>query len=184
MSPGRRRSAGGPCSSQCLAAFISLVFGYFFYWTARPDFPPDGVAGPGVWWPSAALVLLAGAWLLTAMARRWNRLDSRRWFYLALAAAVLLAGGGASALLAGPWFTRLDPESHVYGAIVWMLVIWTAAHVVVGVIMQLYCMARRLAHRMTARYDQDIVNVTLYWHFVAIMVLITVAVIAGFPLVA
>jgi cytochrome c oxidase subunit I+III len=35
---------------------------------------------------------------------------------------------------------------------------------------------------MTAQHDQDIVNVTLYWHFVAVTAFITVAVIAGFPL--
>jgi cytochrome c oxidase subunit I+III len=45
-------------------------------------------------------------------------------------------------------------------------------------------MARRMAGRMTARYDIDIVNVALYWHFSAMTVVITVAVIAGFPLVA
>jgi len=54
----------------------------------------------------------------------------------------------------------------------------------VGVIMQLYCVARRLAGRMTARHDIDIANVTLYWHFTAVTVLVTVAVVAGFPLVA
>ena len=50
--------------------------------------------------------------------------------------------------------------------------------------MQLYCVARRLAGRMTARYDIDIQNVALYWHFTALTVAIAVAVIAGFPLVA
>ena len=49
--------------------------------------------------------------------------------------------------------------------------------------MHLYCVARRAAGRMTARHDQDIVNVTLYWHFATLTALITVAVIAGFPLV-
>jgi cytochrome c oxidase subunit I+III len=166
-----------------LTAFISLVFGYFFYWTARRDFLPDPVSGPGIWWPSVALVLLLASWLLTVMARQWNRRDVRNGFYIAIAAAMLLASGGAAALLAGPWMTGLDPERHVYAAIVWVLVIWSAAHVGVGVIMQLYCLARRLAGRMTARHDMDIVNVTVYWHFVAITVAITVAVIAGFPLV-
>ena len=33
--------------------------------------------------------------------------------------------------------------------------------------MQLYCVARRMAGRMTARYDIDIHNVALYWHFTA-----------------
>jgi cytochrome c oxidase subunit I+III len=39
-----------------------------------------------------------------------------------------------------------------------------------------------MARRMTARYDCEIVNVAVYWHFVALTVVITVAVIAGFPL--
>jgi cytochrome c oxidase subunit I+III len=37
---------------------------------------------------------------------------------------------------------------------------------------------------MTARYDIDITNVTLYWHFTMFSAAVTVAVIAGFPLVA
>jgi cytochrome c oxidase subunit I+III len=109
-------------------------------------------------------------------------MDAGRWFYAALAAAMLLAAGGASALIAGPWLTGLDPERHVYGAIVWVLVIWCAAHAGIGIVMHGYCAARRLAGRMTAQHDQDIINVALYWHFVAFKVFVTVAVIAGFPL--
>ena len=37
---------------------------------------------------------------------------------------------------------------------------------------------------MTARHDIDITNVALYWHFAIVTTLVTVAVIAGFPLVA
>jgi cytochrome c oxidase subunit I+III len=166
-----------------LTAFISIVFGYFFYWTARPDFVPEPVTGPGVWWPSIGLVLLLGAWLLTMLARRCNQRDSTPAFHAALTLAALFAGGGTAALVAAPWTTGLDPAAHVYAAVVWVLVIWTAVHAGLGVIMQLYCVARRAAGRMTGRYAQDIANVTLYWHFVAVTVLVTVAVIAGFPLV-
>jgi cytochrome c oxidase subunit I+III len=166
-----------------VTAFISLVFGYFFYWTARPDFPPVPAPGPGVQWPLAALALISGGWLFTILARRWNRLDAAAWFYAATALGVLLAAAGSAALIAGPWVTGLDPERHVYGAMVWVLVIWSASHAVLGLIMHLYCAARRLAGRMTARHDQDIVNVTLFWHFVAFTISVTVAVIAGFPLV-
>jgi cytochrome c oxidase subunit I+III len=49
--------------------------------------------------------------------------------------------------------------------------------------MQAYCLARRLAGRMTARHDIDIGNTALFWHFVALTAVIVVAVIAGFPLV-
>jgi len=167
-----------------LSAFMSLIFGYFFFWTVRTDFPPDPVSGPGVFWPLTAAALLLGAWSLTLLARRWNSNDSAVGFYGGLLLAVVLAIAGGAALLAGPWFTGLDPKSHVYPATVWILVIWTAAQVLVGVIMQLYCVARRIAGRMTARYDIDIRNVALYWHFTALTVVITVGVIAGFPLVA
>ncbi len=166
-----------------ITAFISLVFGYFFYWTARPDFVPDAPAGPGVFWPSVALALLLAARLGTVLARSWNRRESGTLFYVAVAAAVLSAASGAAALVAGPWTTGLTPRGDAYAATVWILVIWTTAHAGLGVIMQLYCAGRRLAGRMTARYDQDIVNVTVFWHYVAAMAVITVAVVAGMPLV-
>jgi cytochrome c oxidase subunit I+III len=167
-----------------LTAFMSLIFGYFFFWTVRTDFPPKPALGPGVFWPVLAAVLLLGAWVLTLLARRWNKNDSSTGFYAGLLLAGALASGGGAALIAAPWLTGLDPTTHVYPATVWILVIWTAAQVLVGVIMQLYCVARRAAGRMTARYDIDIGNVALYWHFTALTVAITVAVIAGFPLVA
>jgi cytochrome c oxidase subunit I+III len=167
-----------------VTAFVCLVFGYFFFWTIHDDFPPDPSLGPGVFWPLLASVLLVGAWGLTLLSRRLNRTDNAVGFSLSLIAAVALTVSGAAALLAGPWVTGLDPTTHVYPATVWILVIWTVIHAGLGVIMQLYCLARRWAQRLTARYDIDIHNVVLYWHFTVLMALITVAVIAGFPLVA
>lgn len=166
-----------------LTAFVCLVFGYFFYWTIHEDFPPRTATGPGVFWPCLAAVLLLGAWTLTVLARRWNRRDHASAFYLGLLFAGALTLAGGAALIAGPWLTNLDPKSHVYPATVWVLVIWSAFHALIGFVMQLYCIPRRLAGRTTARHDIDITNVALYWHFTAITVVITVAVIAGFPLV-
>jgi cytochrome c oxidase subunit I+III len=167
-----------------VTAYVCLVFGYFFYWTIHENFPPEPNPGPGVAWPAAALALLLGSWALTLLARRWNRRDRAALFHAGLLTAAALSVAGGGALLAGPWLSGLDPASHAYPAIVWTLVIWTAVHVAVGLIAQLYCVARRLAGRMTARHDIDIANIALYWHFAAFMALVTVAVIAGFPLVA
>jgi cytochrome c oxidase subunit I+III len=167
-----------------MSAFVSLVFAYFFYWTIHEDFPPDPSPGPGVFWPAVAAGLLLAAWALTSLARRWNRQDRAAAFYAGLLSASGLAVAGAAALVAGPWVTGLDPASHVYPAIVWLLVIWTVLHVGLGLVMQLYCVARRVAGRMTARHDIDIANVALFWHFVLLTAAVTVLVIAGFPLVA
>ncbi len=167
-----------------LTAFVCLVFGYFYYWTIHRDFSRFAARGPGLFWPALGGALLTGAWGLTVLARHENRRDRPVTFYLALAMAVALAVGGSAALIAGPSRSGLDPSSHVYPAVVWMLVIWSVVHVGVGIIMQLYCVARRVAGRMTARHDIDIANVTLYWHFAVITAVVTVAVIAGFPRVA
>jgi cytochrome c oxidase subunit I+III len=134
--------------------------------------------------PAVGAGLLLAAWALTSLARRWNRQDRAAAFYAGVLSAAGLAVAGAAALLAGPWVSGLDPASHVYPAIVWLLVIWTVLHVALGLVMQLYCVARRLAGRMTARHDIDIANVALFWHFVLLTTAVTVLVIAGFPLVA
>jgi cytochrome c oxidase subunit I+III len=166
-----------------LTAFVCLVFGYFFFWTIQEDFPPEG-AGPGLLWPSAAAALVLASWGLTLLSRRWNRSDFAFGYYGALLGAVATALLGGAALIAGPALAQLDPTAHAYPATVWLLVAWTVLHVAIGVIMQLYCVLRRIAGRMTATHDIDITNVALYWHFALLTALITVLVIAGFPLVA
>ena len=165
-----------------LTAFISLVFGYFFYWTVHEDFPPEPNPGPGIFFPTLAAGLGVGAWALTCLSRRWNRLDNARLFYFSIGTAALMAAGASLSLLAGPWVTGLDPKQHVYPAIVWVLTIWSALHLGVGVIMQLYCAARRIGGKMSSHYNADITNVTLYWHFMALTIIVTVMVISGFPL--
>jgi cytochrome c oxidase subunit I+III len=164
-------------------AFVSLVFAYFFFWTLHADFPPKDATGPGVFWPVLGGALLLGSWALTLRARRCNRADRAGGFHAAMLGACVLTVAGGVAILAGPRQTGMDPTTDVYPAMVWMLVVWVAFHAVAGLIMQLYCWARRLGGKMTARHDIDIHNVALFWHFVAATTLITVAVIAGFPLV-
>ncbi|MGE3176076.1 MAG: cytochrome c oxidase subunit I [Vicinamibacterales bacterium] len=167
-----------------LTAFASLVFGYFFYWTVHEAFPPPSLPGPGLAWPSAGAGLVVIAWALTLGARAINRRDRAGLFYASVLGATGCAAAGAAALVAGPWLAGMQPTAHVYPATVWLLVAWSVGHLALGMLMLLYCLARRAAGRMTARHDIDMQNVALFWHFCAITVVITVAVIAGFPLVA
>jgi cytochrome c oxidase subunit I+III len=150
-----------------LTSFASLVFGYFFYWTIRADFPPDPTLGPGIFWPCLAAALLLGAWAIArpdfmragccgrARGNRWRR-----------------AARGSLVDRARPENSCLSSDGMGPGDLDR-----------VPLIMQLYCLVRRLGGRMTARHDIDIDNVALYWHFIAITIVVTVIVIAGFPLV-
>ena len=161
-------------------AFGSLLFGYFFYWTIHDDFTA-GMAGPGMLWPLVALALFLLAWGQMLVARRLNEKGEVGWTRFVLFAAIVLTICGSLAGLYGPWSHGMDPTAHVYPAIVWILVIWTVLHAAVAIVMQLYCLARSFAGRLTARHDMDIRNVVLYWHFLAVTALSSFAVTGLFP---
>jgi cytochrome c oxidase subunit I+III len=167
-----------------LTAFVCLIFGYFFFWTIHEDFPPRDAGGSESVWFALAGASVILAWLATLLARRWNVQDRAFRCHAALLCAAGLSVAGIVALLQAPRAGGLDPTSHAYPAVVWVLSSWTALHVAVGIVMLFYCFARRLAGRMTARHDIDLQNVALYWHFTLLTTLITVLVCAGFPIVA
>jgi cytochrome c oxidase subunit I+III len=164
-------------------AFVCLVFGYFFYWTLHAGFIPPGARAHTIW-ALGALAAGVGAWIATLLAKRSNTQNRPAAFYGALLAGTVLSIASAAGLLAHPYFAQLDPAASVYAATIWLLAIWSALHLAVGVLMQLYCIARRLAGRLTAKYDMDIVNVALYWHFTIVTIAITIAIAAGIPYLA
>ncbi|WP_294393954.1 cbb3-type cytochrome c oxidase subunit I [uncultured Sphingomonas sp.] len=165
-------------------AFSGLVFGYYFFWTVHADFPPDGIAGPGMAWPLAALLLTAIGYAATLGARALNRRGAAGGARLLLGMGALLSLGSAAAGLAGPWLSSMDPAAHSYPAIVWTLAIWTALHGVLGAIAQLYALARSLAGRSTPTHDADIRNVTLYYHFLMFTAAVAWPTLGLFPEVA
>jgi cytochrome c oxidase subunit I+III len=165
-----------------LTAFISLVFGYFFYWTVDKNFPPVDQPELGYQWPLIAAALILLSWIFTWLGRYFNRKDIAPIYYFLLSMAFITGVAGSVALWWSPKSVQMDPTSHVYPAMVWILMGWTALHVLTGNLMQVYCMARRFFNKMTSEYDADITNVTLYWHFIALTTVITIAVTAGFPL--
>ncbi|ESR23868.1 cytochrome c oxidase subunit I [Lutibaculum baratangense] len=164
-----------------MSAFFSLIFGYFFYWTVHPDFPPAGAGADAPGWFLLGAGLLLASWLATTTARRVLSAGNEAAFPMLIVAAILAAAGGTAALIHAPAAAGLDPTADVYPATVWVLVIWTAVHAGAGIVMQLYCLARFAARRLTATYDIDIWNVALFWHFVAVTVAVTTATVVGFP---
>ncbi|WP_425331332.1 cytochrome c oxidase subunit I [Paracoccus ravus] len=161
--------------------FASLVFGVFFYWTARPDFPPPDAPHAALLPSLAAACLFLASWGATRIARGVNAAGSIVPARGLLLAAPILALAGAGALFAAVWLPGLAPTSHAYPAMMWALVVWTVAHVLCGAIMQAYCLARSLAGRMTARHDADLWNTALFWHFLIVTCLVTTAMIALVP---
>lgn len=161
-------------------AYASLMFGYFFYWTIHQDFT-GGHAGPGLFWPFVTVVLFTFSWAAMLLARHVNKKDRHRLTRLLLAVSCLLTLAACGSGLAGPYFSAMDPMAHVYPATVWVVALWAVVHGVVGIIMQLYCLARSFAGRMSARHDMDLRNVVLYWHFLVITAVTSFGVLGLFP---
>ncbi len=154
-------------------AFSSIVFGFFFYWTSNTAFPPPEALHAGAGAVALAAAAFASGWVLTILARFTNRRGRVGAARAALAAGALATCIGAAALIAS--VLPLDPTSHVYPALMWALMVWIVAHAGVGLIMQLYCLAGSLTGKMTPRYEADIWNVSLFWHFFAASALVACA---------
>ncbi len=160
-------------------AFASVVFGFFFYWTARPDFPPEGALHPMGHWVVLAALAGVAAWALTLAAREANVRGNVALARVALVLAPLAAGVAGVAAWAA--VRELDPTSHVYPAILWALMVWLVAHLSAGVLMQGYCLAGSVFGKLTPHHDADLRNVTLYWHFMAVKALVTAAILGLAP---
>ena len=160
-------------------AFASVIFGFFFYWTARPDFPPDGAAHADGTLVALACAGFALSWAMTIGARELNRRGAVGAARLGLGLGPLLAIAASAALLGSVW--TLAPTSHVYPAILWAIAVWVVAHSIVAVIMQAYCLAGSIFGKLTPRYDADLWNSTLFWHFHALAALVACAVLGLAP---
>ena len=140
------------------------------------------LAGPGRFLAGdRRAVCCSAAWALTLLARRWNRRDRAVGFYAGLLCAVGPGRGRRRRAARRPLGHRARPDEPRLsrdglgaGDLDGGPRRGRADHA---------ALLRRAPARgrMTARYDIDIANVALYWHFAALTVVITVAVIAGFP---
>ncbi|HSK38950.1 MAG TPA: cytochrome c oxidase subunit I, partial [Arenibaculum sp.] len=164
-------------------AFLSLVFAYFFIWTASPEWlPPRFDAGPMVvgGFSAAALALGALAVRLSIPAIIGSR---RGLFHAAMAAGLVLLAGGTVLMGLALVQAGVGPTSDAYSAVMWMMVVWTGFHAAVSVIMIAYCMGRELTGRITPVRYQTLLNSALFCYFTAGMGVVSLAVMHLFPLV-
>ncbi|WP_036180365.1 cbb3-type cytochrome c oxidase subunit I [Palleronia rufa] len=162
-----------------MVAFASLIFGMFFYWTARPDFPPPQAEHAAGGWVVASALLYTASWAATRAARPVQRRGRVPLAQVLLTAGALTATAGAAALVLS--VSGLDPTSHVYPAMLYAVAVWTAAHTVAGVVMQLYCLAGTVWGKVLPEYDAPVWNTVLFWHFMLVTALGSAAAIGLLP---
>ncbi len=145
--------------------FGSLLFTYFYLWTAWPDA-----------WPSApflearlpmvvGLVLLLASSAAMAYAKRANQRAQRSGFWLGIITAFVF--GVAFLIYLIPLFARadLDPTRHGFDASVWAVMGYHFFHVCIALLLAGYSMARVVVGHLTPRHDTDLRNTALFWHY-------------------
>lgn len=164
-----------------LTAFVSILFGYFFFWTIHEAFPPPGAAPLGIAWPLAGVVAAGIAWLSTRLAIGWTA--ERHWHHhrSALVLGMTASAVATGCLVFGPLQAGMDPTEHVYPATVWLILGWLAMHCALGFLMQGYCLARSFTSHFGEERNMEIWNVALYWSFTLVMTAGGTVVIVGFP---
>jgi cytochrome c oxidase subunit 3/cytochrome c oxidase subunit I+III len=156
------------------ALFAMMIGSYFYIRFKNVTWPPRGIEEPKVVVPLILLgVLLASSvpMVLGALAARDGRLGAAR----RLVALALLLQAGYFAMEVHLYFDDLahfTPQDHAYGSIYFTLLGADHAHVALGLLFNLWILAK-LARGLTSYRLNALIAIALYWLAVGV---ITIAV--------
>jgi heme/copper-type cytochrome/quinol oxidase subunit 3 len=158
------------------------LFGYLYTWTVSPVWPPEGITGNldagTALFAAVLLALSAGAITLAPFA---DRADRRVLMIGMLGAATLLGGGSIWFLIDLLRASGLDPTVHAYTALVWMMVVWPAAHIALGMIMALFSLTKAAVRPRGLAWSHAVDTTALWWGWSVIQILVSLAIIVFYP---
>jgi heme/copper-type cytochrome/quinol oxidase subunit 3 len=159
------------------AFFGTLIASYFYLGVKNAHWPPPGIAAPDM----TAPVILAGILVATSLpmlvAARSALAGRTRPAWLALLAAVLVQAGYLAFQIHffAADLDKFKPDASAYGSIYFTLLAAHHLHVLVGILLVLWLLARLLSGLTNYRLIAVRV-VAVYWYFVnalAVLVLAT-----------
>jgi cytochrome c oxidase subunit I+III len=143
--------------------FAGLLLSYFYLRLENPQWPPPGIADPGLTRAilAAALVVASGAAVRAALRR--VRAADQRGFITALGAALALAGGGAVVQLLDIARLGFGWSDHAYGSIFFLLAGFVAMVAVAALIVVALTLYWAIGGHYTARRHASVANITRFW---------------------
>jgi cytochrome c oxidase subunit III len=151
------------------AFFGTLIASYFYLRLKATQWPPPGIEAPDMTAPlilTGILVASAVPMFLATRAARGG--DARRAWMLLLAALALQAVYlGVQIHLFGSDLDKFEPGENAYGSIYFTLLAAHHLHVMVGILMVVWLLAR-LVSGLTNYRVVAVWVVAIYWYFVSI----------------
>lgn len=149
----------------------SLLFGYFFYWTVTPDWPPPTMPASNLPLGLAGLIQLAASSVLIMLGQRSGG-------HRGAALCALLALLAASATLAGALAPGgIMPTRHAYDAIATAFATWHGLHVLACLTVGAVLAWRRQAPERRGQWR----IAALLWHYTVLQGLALIGVLLLFP---
>ena len=177
----RRRSLpNGVWGAILLIASEATLFGtlfatYFYLRFKTPQWPPAGIEPPSVTLPlvlTGILVCTSGPLFAASRAARAGRVRAT-WLLLFGALAVQAAYLGVQIHLFGNDLDKFTPDHSAYASIYFTLLGTHHFHVLVGILLEAWLLARLLGG-LTDYRVVGVRAVSWYWHFVNLMALFVV----------
>jgi cytochrome c oxidase subunit I+III len=160
---------------------VALISSYGYLRYSSGEWPPEGFAPVSPVFPTVAAGLLllsslavrAASWAFTA--RRSGALAA------ALGLLLVLGGGYVSAVMAELAGTEFAPDEHAYASLVYVLLGSHSAFAAAGVFAVAVLIVRALLGHFRTRRHSGVRLVGLYWLFVVVSGLLTLATVALGP---
>ncbi len=147
------------------ACYVSLLFAYYFLWTAVPDWPAEGYAITGLKWPTLAMVLVAASSLVLRAGVRGLAQGTGARLPIALAGAVALALGGMILQYLAMRDYRVPATEHAYSALLHVIVGYVLVHMLLAVLMAVFVAARQRYGYVRSDRQLGARVLSLFWHY-------------------
>jgi cytochrome c oxidase subunit I+III len=143
--------------------FAGLLLSYFYLRLENPQWPPPGIADPGVGQAVLAAGLVVAGGVAVREALRRVRAADQPGFIRSLAAALVLAGAGAVVQFLD--LARLDFgwTGHAYGSIFFLLAGFVVVVAVATLIVVALTLYWAIGGRYTARRHANVANISRLW---------------------
>jgi heme/copper-type cytochrome/quinol oxidase subunit 3 len=157
-----------------MVAIESTMFGlviasYFYLRTRSPEWPPAGIAPPGLTWGTVTTILLLLSAVPNELTKRAaERVDlgaTRLWM------VICMIFGIAFAVVRAFEFTTLNVmwTRNAYGSIVWLLLGLHTTHIITDIIDTGVLMALMFIGPIEERRFVDVSENSVYWYFVVLI---------------
>ncbi len=153
------------------ATLFALLLASYFYLRFRygPPWPPEGIEDPKLALPLVMTAILWSSSVPVHLAEQGIKAGSQRRLRRGLAAGFVLGATFLVLTLAVEWpetLREFGPTTNAYGSLFFTITGFHAAHVLVGLLFNLWTQARARQGAFDEHRHLTVQNFAMYWHFV------------------